>query len=321
MWNIIKEYRHYLATLVLVIVPVVALNAGGKDPAEFHWFDKLAISLSAPAQTAIRWSIETVWDGMEDYVLLLHTEQNNRLLALENRKLLNEIASQQEMALENGRLKKLVEFNAPLEGKKIIAQVIAQDISPEFRMLRLNKGSEDGVEVGMAVIALEGIVGRVIRVSKSVCDVVSLLDSSSAIDALLQRNRVRGVIEGQGGNTLALKYLRRTDDVQEGDVIVSSGIGGLFPKGLSIGKVASVKKKNYGISQQVEVNPTVDFNRLEEVTIIDPPKVPLDQAVLDPVPAASSEHKAKTENKDKKEPAKTETKPKPAEKKGTAGHT
>ena len=191
MWNIIKEYRHYLATLVLVIVPVVALNAGGKSPADFHWLDRVAISLSSPAQAAIRWTIVTLWDGMEDYILLLNTEQNNRFLSLENRRLLNEIASLQEMSQENTRLKKLVEFNAPLAGKKIIAQVIAQDTSPEFRMIRLNKGSENGVEVGMAVISLEGVVGRVFRVSNSVCDVVSLLDSSSAIDSLLQRNRVR----------------------------------------------------------------------------------------------------------------------------------
>jgi hypothetical protein len=92
---------------------------------------------------------------------------------------------------------------------------------------------------------------------------------------------VRGVVEGQGGQQLAMKYLRRTDDVQEGDLIVSSGIGGLFPKGLTIGKVVSVKKKNFGISQTVEVAPAADFNRLEEVTVIDPPKMPLEFATLE----------------------------------------
>lgn len=282
MWNIIKEYRHYLATLVLVIVPVIALNAGGKSPAEFHWFDRVAVGLSAPAQAAIRWTIESLWDGMENYLLLLRTQANNRELSLENRQLLNEIASFQELARESDRLKKLVEFNAPLEGRKIVAQVIAQDLSPEFRTVRINKGERHGVAAGMAAIALEGVVGRVIRVGSDFSDVLTLLDPSSAIDSLLQRNRVRGVIEGIGGNQLAMKYLRRTDDVQEGDVIISSGIGGLFPKGLAIGKVTSVRKKNYGISQAVEVAPSVDFNRLEEITLIDPPKVPLEQATLAP---------------------------------------
>lgn len=299
MWNIIKEYRHYLATLLLVIVPVIALNAGGKNPADFHWFDKAAVSVSAPVQSAIRWSIETAWDGMQSYLLLFRSQENNQALALENRRLLNEIAALQEVARENDRLRQVVGFNAPLEGRKVVAQVIAQDVSPEFRMIRINKGHAQGVETGMAVIALEGIVGRVIRTGRDFADVLSLLDSSSAIDSLLQRNRVRGVVEGQGSQQLAMKYLRRTDDVQEGDLVVSSGIGGLFPKGLTIGKVISVRKKNFGITQTVEVAPSVDFNRLEEVTVIDPPKMPLDQSVLEPAPAADA---AKTENK--AEPAK-----------------
>jgi rod shape-determining protein MreC len=281
MWNIIKEYRHYLATALLVVVPVVALNAGGKTSADLHWFDRAAISISAPIQIAIRWSIETSWDGFQSYIFLLRTQENNKTLSMENRRLLNEIAGFQEMAKENERLRSLVEFNDPLVGKKVVAQVIAQDVSPEFRMIRINKGSENGISAGMAVIALEGVVGRVIRAGNDFSDVLTLLDSSSAIDSLLQRNRVRGVIEGQGNPVLSMKYLRRTDDIQEGDMIVSSGIGGLFPKGLTIGKVISVRKKNFGISQTVEVSPSVDFNRLEEVTVIDPPKLPLDQVSLE----------------------------------------
>lgn len=308
MWNIIKEYRHYLATLVLVIVPVIALNAGGKMPAELHWFDRAAVSVSTPVQTAIRWSIETAWDGMQSYFLLLRTQENNRDLALENRRLLNEIASFQEVARENERLRQLVEFNNPLEGKKVVAQVIAQDVSPEFRTIKLNKGNRQGIEVGMAVISLEGVVGRVIRAGQNFSDVLSLQDSSSAIDGLIQRNRVRGVVEGLGGSQLSMKYLRRTDDVQEGDLIVSSGIGGLFPKGLAIGKVTSVKKKNFGITQTVEVSPTVDFNRLEEVTVIDSPKIPLEQSTLE-LTSVSVASREKAAAAAKSEAKKTEAKP------------
>ncbi len=300
MWNIIKEYRHYLATALLVVVPVLALNAGGKTPADLHWFDRAAVAISTPIQIAIRWSIETSWDSFQSYLFLLNTQDNNKTLALENRRLLNEIAGYQEMAKENLRLRELVEFNDPLVGKKVVAQVIAQDVSPEFRMIRINKGSDQGVVSGMAVVALEGVVGRVIRTGRDFADVLTLLDSSSAIDSLLQRNRVRGVIEGQGSPVLSMKYLRRTDDVQEGDMIVSSGIGGLFPKGLTIGKVISVKKKNYGISQVVEVSPSVDFNRLEEVTVIDPPKLPLDQVTSEPTTSATEP--AKVDPKLKKEP-------------------
>ncbi len=315
MWNIIKEYRHYLATLVLVIVPVIALNAGGKSPADFHWFDRAAVAISAPVQSGIRWTIETTWDTLQSYLLLLNTKENNLTLALENRKLLNEIAGFHEVAKENDRLKALVEFNAPLEGKKVVAQVIAQDVNPEFRTIRINKGTRQGVEVGMAVVSLEGVVGRVIRAGHDFADVLALLDSSSAIDALVQRNRVRGVVEGLGGQNLAMKYLRRTDDVQEGDLIVSSGIGGLFPKGLTIGKVVSVKKKNFGISQTVELAPAADFNRLEEVTVIDPPKMPLEHATLE----EPKEKETKISRKDEKGAKSTKTEEK-AEPKKTPAH-
>ena len=270
-----------MATMVLVIVPVIALNAGGKSPADFHWFDRAAVGISAPIQTAIRWSIETVWDGLEHYILLVNTQEHYKEVILENRKLLNELATFQEVAKENLRLKSIVEFNAPLEGQKIVAQVIAQDLSPEYRMIRVNKGEAQGVKTGMAVIALEGIVGRVIRVGPEFSDVLTILDIKFAVDAIVQRNRIRGIVEGLGGSILTMKYLRRTDDVQEGDIVVSSGIGGIFPKGLSVGRVVKVEKKNFGINQNVGLVPAVDFQKLEEITLIDPPKIPLELATLE----------------------------------------
>lgn len=274
MWNIIKEYRHYLGTLVLIVVPMIALNAGGKTPANLYWFDRAAISLSAPVQTVIKGTLELSWDTIQSYLLLLHTQRVNQDLLIENQKLMNEVASFQEIERENARLKQIVDFNQAIEGKRFVARVIAQDVSPEFRTIRLNKGSDKGITPGMAVIAIDGVVGRVIRSGPGFSDVLTLLDSSSAIDGLLQRNRVRGIVEGRGNQILSLKYLRRTDDVQENDIILSSGVGGLFPKGLAIGKVVSVKKKNYGITQEVEIMPSVDLNRLEEVTIIEPPARP-----------------------------------------------
>lgn len=294
MINIIKEYRHYIVTLFLAIIPLLALNAGQKKPAELHWTDKAALAISAPVQSALHWAIEGTWDSIENYLLILNTKMINQEMSLENRKLLNEIASYKEMALENERLKKLVAFSNEQEGKKITAQVIAQDVSPEFRMIRVNKGSGSGIEKGMAVIVPEGIVGRVLRVSSKYSDILTLLDSSSAIDAIIQRNRARGVVEGLAENLLTMKYLRRTDEIQEGDAVISSGIGSIFPKGIVIGKVVSVRKKSYGITQQVEVSPSVDFTHLEEVTIIEPVKNPNEEELF---PAEKKESSKSVEKK------------------------
>jgi rod shape-determining protein MreC len=292
MWNIIKEYRHYLASVFLAIIPLIALNSGGKSAADFHWFDRAAVTVSAPVQGAISWMIDMSWGVAEDYLLLLNVRQNNSDLSYENRQLQNEIANLQEMARENERLRKVVEFGLEIPGKKIVARVIAQDVSSEFRVIRLDKGSNEGIEKGMAVVTPEGIVGRVLRVTGRYSDVLTLLDSSSAIDALSQRSRARGVIEGISESLLAFKYLRRTDDIEVGDMVVSSGIGGLFPKGLAVGKVSRVERKSYGITQTVEVTPAVDFSKLEEVTVVEATLVPLTEELPIP-PSISVVEKAK----------------------------
>lgn len=268
MWNLIKEYRHYFLAGLIVILPLFVLNASDKQPANLYWFDKLALRLTAPAQRGISWSIDLIWNGFQNYLFLFDARRNNIELAELNRKLMNEISAFHEVALENERLRKLVKFSESLGGEHVTAQVIAQDILPEFRTIRINKGSLAGIQKGLAVVTHEGIVGRIIRVDKNYSDVLTLLDSSSNIAALVQRSRSRGVVEGYTENLLRLKHIRRTDDIRVGDVVISSRIGGIFPKGLVIGNVINVKKKNYGITQTVEVYPSVDFSKLEEVMVL-----------------------------------------------------
>jgi rod shape-determining protein MreC len=162
----------------------------------------------------------------------------------------------------------------------IVARVIAKDISSEFRAIRINRGENSGIKKDMAVLTHEGIVGRVLRTSANTADVVTILDLLSAVDAVSERTRARGIVEGLTDQTCQLKYANRTDDIQIGDLVVSSGIGGIFPKGLTIGKVSSVKKQSFGITQSVEVIPAVDFSKLEEITLIDPPDLPLGEEPL-----------------------------------------
>lgn len=312
MWNIIKEYRHYLASLFLAIIPLIALNAGGKTPADYYWFDRVAVAISAPVQGAISWMIDTSWGAVENYALLLNVRQNNFNLSQENRRLQNEIANFQEMARENQRLRQIVEFGETIPGKKVVTRVIAQDVSSEFRVIRLDKGTVEGIEKGMAVVTPEGIVGRVLRVTSHYADVLTLLDSSSAIDVLAQRSRARGVIEGMSESLLGLKYLRRTDDIEPGDIIVSSGIGGLFPKGLVVGKVSKVERKSYGITQTVEVSPIVNFATLEEVTVVEASQVPVSEELPELAEAKLIEKaKAKAEPKAVIPPPKKELKKEP----------
>ena len=165
-------------------------------------------------------------------------------------------------------MKGLQNFKESLHLDTIVARVIARDVSTDFRSIRINRGEANGVKVNMAVVTAEGVVGRVLRVTEDTADVVILTDLLSSIESIVERSRARGMVEGKTDELVQLRYLLRTDDVQLGDVLVSSGLGGVFPKGVPVGIVSKIEKKKYGISQEVEVRPSVNFVRLEEVLVI-----------------------------------------------------
>ncbi|MBI2711381.1 MAG: rod shape-determining protein MreC, partial [Bdellovibrio sp.] len=107
-----------------------------------------------------------------------------------------------------------------------------------------------------------------LRTTQNTSDVVTILDLLSAVDAIVERSRARGIVEGLTDDVCQLRYALRTDDIQPGDVLISSGLGGIFPKGVTVGTVSKVNRKPYGITQEVEVRPSVDFSKLEEVLVV-----------------------------------------------------
>jgi rod shape-determining protein MreC len=150
----------------------------------------------------------------------------------------------------------------------ISAEVIAYSPSAWFRTIVINKGLRDGVKKDMPVVTWEGVVGKVMRTSPGSSIILLVIDRNSSIDVLVQRTRARGIVEGDGGSRCQLQHVPRTDDIEAGDHLITSGLGGIFPKGLSMGDVVRVERKEYGLFQEVEVRPSADFSRLEEVMVI-----------------------------------------------------
>jgi rod shape-determining protein MreC len=173
-----------------------------------------------------------------------------------------------ETEQENLRLRKLLQFQEKFKIESVVGRVIAKDVSSEFRTIRINRGELSGIRKDMAVITDDGIVGRVLRTTGNTADVVTMLDLLSAVDSIDERSRARGVVEGLTDDTCEMRYTVRTDDIQPGDVLVTSGLGGIFPKGIPVGVVSRVDRKQFGITQKVEVRPSVDFRNLEEVTVV-----------------------------------------------------
>lgn len=268
MLKLIKEYRFYCSIALLVFIPILSLNTSNKAEADFTFFDRAIVFVTAPVQTVITFTIDKTARFMQNYVFLVNTKRDFSAVVEENRKLLNTIHNYKEMEAENRRLRSLLQFQDKVEEKKIIAQVIAKDVSAEFRSIRINKGSSAGIQRGMAVVTHEGVVGKILRTTAEYSDVITQLDNLSAIDAIVQRSRARGIIEGATDFSCILRHALRTDDIEVGDTVVSSGLDGIYPKGLSLGTVIKVTKKSYGVTQDVEVRPTVDFSKLEEVMVI-----------------------------------------------------
>jgi rod shape-determining protein MreC len=173
-----------------------------------------------------------------------------------------------EAEATNRRLQQLLDFRSELPAGAITASIIASSATSWFQSCVLNKGSADGLRKGMAVVTPMGVVGKVVTVTRRTAKVLLLTDPNSGIDVLVQRTRSRGIVSGSLESGTVLKYMKRSEDVQEGDRLVTSGLDNVFPKGLLVGTVIKVRKQNLGLFQSVEVWPAVEAARVEEVLVV-----------------------------------------------------
>jgi rod shape-determining protein MreC len=272
MLFLLRKYRVSLVWFLLFMIPIMSIDTALKKPRDHRLLDQLLIGLTYPVQSGLTWLLEKCHLGFHRYIFLVHTEQENKELIGENLRLQNVIAGLRETEQENVRLQRLLNFQNEQKLPLLIARVIAQDVSTEFRSIRVNRGSAAGVKRDMAVLTEQGIVGRVFRTTPFSADIVTLVDVMSSVDAIVQRSRAHGIVGGYSEDTCQLKFALRTDDIQTGDVLISSGLSEVFPKGLMVGFVSRVQRKPYGITQEVEVKPSVDFSKLEEVGIVLAPR-------------------------------------------------
>ncbi len=203
-----------------------------------------------------------------DYLLLRQMHTENESLREQVTALEQKLIDYQDAYLENLRLRRLLDFKSTIQTETIAAQVVLHDLTGWFQTLMIDKGLRDGIGVDMAVVNDEGVVGRILEVSDRYARVLLITDAGSSIDAVIQRNRVRGIVGGKDANTCVLKYVRGNLDVQEGDLVVSSGKDGVFPKGLRLGTVQGVYKDPLDLFQKIDVKPVVRLSALEELLII-----------------------------------------------------
>jgi rod shape-determining protein MreC len=169
---------------------------------------------------------------------------------------------------ENKRLKGLLRFGEEIPRKKILAQIVGWDAASDFKVLRINKGLKDGIQLQSTVITSQGLVGYIYRLTNSFSDIITILDSNNRVDGIVQRTRSHGIVEGFSGRTCQMKYVKRAEPIILNDLVLTSGLGNIYPKGLKVGSISHIERESFGITQQVEITPAVDFGRLEEVVVL-----------------------------------------------------
>lgn len=268
MWELLKKYRVAAVTGLVLLTAFLVYASNLKDREEANFFERGVMTLFSPV-LRIASRIEAGVDGLyRNYIALTDVRRQNVAL-LEQLRLMNtRLIAEQETLNANERLKKLLALKESMRARTVAASIIGEDGAPWFKTLMLDRGSADGFGEGMPVLAAEGVVGQIIKVSSNSSRVLLLTDHASAIAAVVQRSRARGVVRGAGNGRLSLEFSLKEDDVKVGDQILTSGIGGNFPKGVPIGEVTMVKKGEYGIFQVVEVRPAVLISRLEEVLVL-----------------------------------------------------
>ncbi|MES2767544.1 MAG: rod shape-determining protein MreC [Bdellovibrionota bacterium] len=261
------DFKKLIIVIVLVAIPLVAINVKRKEE-QLAWFLKPVFITSSFLQNIFTNFSLGVRDTTSLYLNLVDIRKDNRLLKEKLNELEANLSQFKEIKSENDRLTSLLEFKKESPHTLLTARVIGHDILGQHSTLFIDKGSDDGVVPGQAVITPVGVVGSVLNTEKDFSQILTLTDRYSDIDAVIDRSRSRGILEGVSPSVCRLKYLQRTDDVQVGDIVLTTGLDHIFPKGFPIGKVTRVDKKDYGITQEVQVEPLVSTFDSEAVFVV-----------------------------------------------------
>ena len=255
-----------IAVSLLLIFSVLSLSL--KRSSALTRVEGWMISLTAPGLQALEYlsrGVKNLWGG---YFNLVGVQQENTLLKQRLAEYRQKEVRFQEAQQAMTRLEALLDLKRQVALPIIGARVIAYDPSMWSRSAMIDQGQAQGVKEGLPVLAPQGIVGRILEAFPQYSKVILIVDRKSGADAMIQRTRVRGILQGKGGNRCSLEFVPKSADVQVGDLVLASGLSGLYPKGLVFGKVSGTNKKNPGLFQDIEVTPGVDLSALEEVLVV-----------------------------------------------------
>ncbi len=266
-----KKMVLIVGVIILITVNVILLSFTSKSQSTFG-LGRVGLSLVSPFQELVSRSIRFTRDIWEHYFFLVSVAHENENLKKSLNQFVGKSNQWHEIDLANSRLRDLLNFQKAPTNKVVAAEVIGKDPSGWFKTVIIDKGKSDGLQKGLPVVLPTGIVGQVIETAGHYSKVMLVTDRNSAVDALVQRSRARGIIKGESADQCRFEFVLRKHDVQIDDTVIASGLDGVYPKGLRIGRVADISQRNSDIFYEITVAPFVDYEKLEEVLVILPPQ-------------------------------------------------
>jgi rod shape-determining protein MreC len=284
MFKFLGRYRELLIIGGLLIAPLISYLASGHRGRDPNFIDRTVLFVSAPVQSLFTWIFEGVGGVGGGYIALRGSHEEAKVCRVELAEAHAELNSLKEAQAENLRLKAMLNYVEASVDQEIVARVIGLNPSAQFQSIRINRGEDDGVRVGMPVVTAEGVVGHIVRAVGTSADVMLITDPQSRIGAVVQRSRVRATVMGAGGaRALSVDLVRREDDLKDGDIAVTAGSDGIYPRGLRVGVVRSPERPNVGMFMRATLDPSVELNCVEEVLVI-PVSMGIPSAAMDKLP-------------------------------------
>ena len=271
MLQLLKRYRELILVAVLLLVPLGVFFARGKKPAERSALDRGVVWVTAPVEKAVAFCIGGALRAWNGYLALHGAEARAVELSREVNALRLERQDLLQDRAEVERLRKLLAFAQASPARSYVgAKVIGVELSPSgLQLLVLDRGEQDGVTRMKPVVMADGVVGRVHAATAHSAEVLLLTDRNSSVAVQVDRSRARGNVRGLGRpEGCKLDYALRAEDMVEGDLLVTSGTDGVFPRGVPVGKVTQLRKSGNGLFQDAVVVPSVDVTRVEEVLVL-----------------------------------------------------
>lgn len=268
MRDFLIRHRAGLLLVVLVISSVLIISRQVQDPTGISYFRKSVLTVAAPFQSgfgAVIGGVRSVWN---DYLFLFGTRAENARLREDVNNLSSEVQILREELYRAGRLEEFSAYRFETGLAGMAAKVIGESPDPWTRTIVVNRGSEDGLRRNLPVVTPDGLVGNVVTTSDHSSIVRLIVDRSSRVPVLVSRSRARAILEGETSGTCQLKYLDRTEDVQQGDIVITSGLAGVYPRGIEVGTITQILAKSHGLYQYAKVLPKAPINRLEDVLVI-----------------------------------------------------